>query len=88
MPYRNTQDSMLLTSGGMWSLIVIAIFGCCAAVVSLSRKPARKGTGIGRTRSREPLRVTYRRGSPLFRRDQIGLEPIHAGERPIDTASA
>ncbi len=96
MRYPAPHSSVLLTSTGTWSFVVIAICACCAAVGFLWRHPAGKengrfagGSGIGpRNRSiDQPLQIRYRRGSPDFRWDQIGLEHLRAAERPADIPS-
>ena len=81
MRYPAPGTSVLLTSGGTWSLIVLAICACCAAVGFLSRHPAekktilvRRGTTLGSTD--EPLQIVYRPGSPDFRWDRIGRENL------------
>lgn len=75
---------MLLTPTGTWSLIAIAICGCCAAVAFLRRKDSRERNGlsiVGPGHGRRPLsssenesglQIIYRRGSPSFRWDQVG----------------
>jgi hypothetical protein len=86
MPYRGSSSSMLLTPTGTWSFIAIAICGCCAAVAFLRQKDSRersvpftlvpergrrKKSSSGRP---SELQIVYRRGSPSFRWDQVGIE--------------
>jgi len=83
---------MLLTSEGMWTSIVIAICACCVAVVfsrarrkEMEARPFIRDLERGRrlrsaSGSRPELQIAYRRGSPSFRWDQIGIEELHASE--------
>jgi len=97
MRYPAPGTSVLLTSGGTWSLIALAICACCAAVGFLSRHPAGKRKILFADRRRfggsegiwadDGPDIMYRQGSPNFRWDQVGLEHLRAAERPTDTPS-
>jgi len=77
----------------MWTSIVIAICACCVAVVfsrarrkEMEARPFIRDLERGRrlkssSGSQPGLQVVYRRGSPTFRWDQVGIEELHASER-------
>jgi hypothetical protein len=95
MRYPSPHSSVLLTSTGTWSFVVIAICACCAVVGFLRRSQAVRGNQFARASrvgrrensSTEDPQIIYRRGSPLFRWDQVGLEHLRAAERPADIPS-
>ena len=63
MHYPAPHSSVLLTSTGTWSFVVIAICACCAAVGFLwSNRPGRKmdGSPAGPELAREIVRPTSR----------------------------